>query len=211
MLAAMVYTLGLFASYLVQPETAGASVNYLTTACTPFLMASAFAALYCLKGRTVLPAAAALAAMTAVLLLGSFLSFVVPTRRVPAASTGLLKEIPGGLFEELYYPLIVLISLLLLGLGPNDPEALDRTAVAGFAAGQLLLELYRPTFRREEEERSFARLILPVAPLVLAGIALVPGAEVFMPAVAFVTLASGCACLLLILYAICYRILRRKY
>lgn len=140
-----------------------------------------------------LPLEAALAAMTAVLLLGSFLSFVVPARRVPAASTGLLKEIPGGLFEELYYPLIVLISLLLLGLGPNDPEALDRTAVAGFGAGQLLLELYRPTFRREEEERSFARLILPVAPLVLAGIALVPGAEVLMPAVAFVALASGCA------------------
>ena len=78
MLAAMVYTLGLFASYLVQPETAGASVNYLTTACTPFLMASAFAALYCLTGRTVLPAAAALAAMTALMV------FLLPPSRLAA-------------------------------------------------------------------------------------------------------------------------------
>lgn len=40
--AALLYLLGLFASYLVQAETAGAAVNYLTTISTPMMLAAVF-------------------------------------------------------------------------------------------------------------------------------------------------------------------------
>ena len=50
LLAAVIYLGGLFASYFVQSETAGAAVNYLSTASAPLLIASAVAAVWLAHG-----------------------------------------------------------------------------------------------------------------------------------------------------------------
>ena len=52
LLAAVIYVGGLFASYFVQSETAGAAVNYLSTASAPLLIASAFLAVWLPEKKT---------------------------------------------------------------------------------------------------------------------------------------------------------------
>lgn len=58
LLAALIYVLGLFGSYFVQAETAGAATSYLITATVPLLIGAFFLALWLAESRTPVACAA---------------------------------------------------------------------------------------------------------------------------------------------------------
>lgn len=104
--AGAIYLLGLFGSYFVQSETAGAAVSYLSTATAPLLIASVFIALYRFSDGP-LPKAA-LALMTAGMLLllspASYLESWLPDTEYGAAAVMATEfysdELEGLLAEE---------------------------------------------------------------------------------------------------------------
>lgn len=77
LLAALIYVLGLFGSYFVQAETAGAAASYLVTATTPLLVGALFLTLWLTQTRP--PAALAM------FLLGSAFTLCLAPPSLPSA------------------------------------------------------------------------------------------------------------------------------
>lgn len=79
LLAALIYVLGLFGSYFVQAETAGAAASYLVTATVPLLIGAFFLALWLAETRTPVACAA--------FLLASAFALVLSPPSLPSAET----------------------------------------------------------------------------------------------------------------------------
>ena len=128
----------------------------------------------------------------------TLLSVSVAPRAAPSPSAGLLKEIPGALFVQIYYPALCGFGMMMWldRIGYASVERLWAEHIYGYLAGLLLLALFRPLFRREASDTPWA-LDLSMLLCIIAGgigwlLSPLPGTFPYLVP-AFLFIAGGCA------------------